>query len=138
MHNLRTGHIMRARTFNTCHTNLERNEPDGFLGVDRLLLLVIRENWLEVKGVQVRIVQKADDTPPGASDAVGVEFRKRWRRVLDHHRRMRRASKCGREAIGSGTEEGLIVVRVEAAMCALSEGTEVVAEHNHDALDLLP
>ena len=65
--------VFFARRLDPRHAQLQRDEPDRFLGVDGSALLAERDLLgLEVEGVEVVVVQEADDAAPSAGDAIGI------------------------------------------------------------------
>lgn len=66
--------VVFARLFDGCDSQLQSNEPEGLARRDRIALL---RQWgilsLKIEGVQVVVVQEADDPRPRASHAVRVE-----------------------------------------------------------------
>jgi hypothetical protein len=51
---------------------------------------------------------------------------------------VRGAAGRGSEAVGGSAEECLFAMGAKVAVCALSKGAEVVAEEDHDTLELFP
>jgi hypothetical protein len=126
MHDFRTRHVVWAGIFDRRDADFEGDEADRFLGVDRIMLLVVGEGWFEVEGIEVGIVEKADHAAPCPRYTIRVLGRKLWGRLFNYHCGVRGAAGSGREAVRRGAEEGLLAMSVEAAMCPLGEGAEVV------------
>jgi len=102
------------------------------------VLLLFGKQLFEVEGVEVRVIQEADDAPPGACDAVWISRRERRSELFNHHCGVRGAARRGSEAVRCSAEECLFAMGAKVAVCALSEGAEVVAEEDHDTLELFP
>lgn len=105
MHNGEVLAVFRAGLLDGTDAQLQADQAEGFAGGDGRALFVSRDDAaLEIEGVQIVVVEEADNTHPGAADAVGVE----GVQVRAQSRLDRAGQGIRYEAVGRDAGEGVV------------------------------